>query len=218
MTGPIGLHYELYQPGEWLMRIAPARPSQLPPILFIPPLFEELNRTRALIAAMMRRLAARGHECRLPDLPGAGESERRIEEIGWDDWRHAVSALGRDHIVASLRGGCLIDDLPDACGHWRMAPVSGASLRRDLDRASLTGGAAAAGYPASPALLDALKAAEPATVLPLRVVRLANDAGEADAKLQGPALWRRSEPGQSAELARHAADDLAEWAEQCADC
>ncbi len=217
MTGPAGLSYELYADGEWLMRIGPAEPTAVT-ILFLPPLFEEMNRTRALIAAMMRRLAARGHDCLLPDLPGTGESERRLEACGWDDWRDAVKGLSGPRVVASVRGGCLIDDAVAAKGYWRLAPVAGASLRRDLDRAGLAGGAAAAGYPASGELLDALKSAEPAAITPLRVVRLASDAGPADARIDGPALWRRSEPGMSPELAHRAADDLALWAAQCAGC
>ena len=54
---------------EWMMRIGR---SEAPPILFVPPLFEEMNRTRALIAAMMRALSADGFGCWLPDLPGTG--------------------------------------------------------------------------------------------------------------------------------------------------
>lgn len=45
-----GLAYEPYTTGgrkEWLMRIGPPDAA---PILFLPPLFEEMNRTRALIA------------------------------------------------------------------------------------------------------------------------------------------------------------------------
>ena len=60
---------------EWLMRIGA---EDAPPILFVPPLFEEMNRTRALIAAVMRRLAAQGFGCWLPDLGGTGESERDL--------------------------------------------------------------------------------------------------------------------------------------------
>lgn len=213
MSGPAGLRYERYGDGEWLMRLGP---EGGPKILFVPPLFEEMNRTRALIAAMMRYLGERGFDCRLPDLPGTGESERALESVGWNDWRSAIGGFDRSAMIASLRGGCLIDDAAPAAGYWRLAPVTGASLRRDLDRAGLAGGAAVAGYPPSEALLDTLKAAEPAPLAPGRVVRLASDAGEADAKLEGPALWRRSEPGTSAELAKSAADDLAQWVERCA--
>lgn len=215
MTGPAGLSYEPYAEGEWLTQIRPANGAVSASILFLPPLFEEMNRTRAPLLAIMRRLAQRGHECLMPDLPGTGESERTLEGVSWDDWRKAAGGFGAG-IVASLRGGCLLDDAVPAKGYWRLAPATGASLRRDLERAGLAGGAAAAGYPASEELLDRLKAAEPASVAPLRVVRLASDPAEADAKIDGPALWRRSEPGTSDMLVQLAADDLASWAKQCA--
>ena len=105
-----------------------------PPILFVPPLFEEMNRTRALIAGVMRRLAAQGLGCWLPDLSGTGESSENLSDVHWDDWRHDVMSAaahverkaGRTPLIASLRGGCLIDDAAAARGWWRLAPVDGA--------------------------------------------------------------------------------------------
>jgi hypothetical protein len=44
-------------------------------------------------------------------------------------------------------------------------------------------------------LADHARTAKPAQVAPLRIVRLATDAQPAGVKLEGPALWRRSEPG-----------------------
>jgi len=73
-----------------------------------------------------------------------------------------------------------------------------------------------AGYPLSPALLEALRAAVPAAAPLPRTVRLESDRGDADAKLAGPALWRRSEPGTSPELAEALADDFAAWIARCA--
>ena len=207
---------------EWMMRIGDPR---TPPILFVPPLFEELNRTRALIAATGRALALEGHCAWLPDLGGTGESLLPLAETTWDDWRHDVTAAaehvteasGRRPLVAAIRGGALLDDAAAGDCWWRFAPVAGASLARDLDRASLGGGAEWAGYhQAAPALRQALAAAKPAELQPLRTVRLATDAGPADAKLEGPALWRRSEPGASAELAAGLARDIGEWRRACA--
>ena len=223
MSSVGGLAFDRYPVdgcGEWLMRIGAAESV---PILFVPPLFEEMNRTRALIAAMMRALAVRGFGCWLPDLPGTGESERALEEVSWDDWRaavseaadHAAAASGREPVVAAIRGGCLIDDAAEGAGHWRFAPVLGASLARDLERSGMTG-VAWAGYSASPSLRAELEAALPEPEARLRTVRLASDRGEADAKIAGPALWRRSEPGVSAALAEAAAADLGGWASACA--
>ncbi len=224
MSAGGGLAYERYRfqdRDEWMMRIGA---EDAAPVLFVAPLFEEMNRTRALIAAAMRALAAGGFGCWLPDLPGTGESERALEEVSWDDWRGAVMASsrhvrersGRTPFAAAVRGGCLIDDAAEAHGWWRFAPVAGASLARDLKRAGLAGGADWAGYPASDALKAAVEAAQPGAGDPVRVARLATDPGEADVKLAGPALWRRSEPGTSAELARAMAADISEWSRACA--
>ncbi|HEX8625189.1 MAG TPA: hypothetical protein VF782_08930 [Allosphingosinicella sp.] len=204
-----GLHYSRYGVGdreEWMMRIGSG-----PALLFLPPLFEEMNRTRALLATAMRALAARGFGCWLPDLPGTGESERPLEEVSWQDWRAAAAAaFAAAGAVASvsLRGGALLDEAAPA--RWRFAPATGASLARDLARAGLMteGGG---GYAPSPALLQPLAEAEPAAGGRLRTVRLATDRAEADLKLEGPPLWRRAEPQNSSELAEAMALDISQW-------
>ncbi|MGE0179269.1 MAG: hypothetical protein AB7O91_05565 [Sphingomonas sp.] len=217
-----GIAFETF-PGqagpEWMMRIGPA---EAPPILFVPPLFEEMNRTRALVAAVMRLMAALGHGCWLPDLSGTGESLRALGEIRWNDWRHDVTSAARyvtqkagEPIVAALRGGALLDDAAAARGWWRFAPADGASLTRDMVRAGLAG-VEWAGYAPSADLKADLAAAMPAPLAPLRTVRLTTDRAEADGRLAGPALWRRSEPGQSAELAAAIAADIHDWSRACA--
>lgn len=217
--------YEQYQGArgpEWLLRIGDPAGA---PILFVPPLFEEMNRTRAVIVATMRSLAADGHCGWLPDLTGTGESLASLSEATWDEWRHDVTsasrhvaaAHGQAPLLAAIRGSCLLDDAAQGIGHWRFAPVPGASLARDLDRASLGGGAEWAGYhDASPALRQALAGTVPSEITPLRTLRLATDAGAADGKVEGPALWRRSEPGSSADLALALAKDIAAWRQTCA--
>jgi len=205
---------------EWLMRLGRA---DAPAILFVPPLFEEMNRTRALIAAAMRRLAKRGHGCWLVDLSGTGESERDLAEVAWDDWRHDVMAAAahvakqaRKPLIAAFRGGALLDDAAEARGHWRLAPVDGAAVTRDMVRSGLAGGVEWAGYAPSAELKTALQAAKPSPVTRLRTARLTSDIASADVKLAGPALWRRSEPGNSAELADAIAGDLLKWSRECA--
>ena len=204
---------------EWLMRIGA---EDAPAILLVPPLFEELNRTRALIAAVMRRLASQGFGCWLPDLSGTGESERDLADVAWSDWRHDVTSAAAHvtekaskPLVASLRGGVLLDDGAGARGWWRFAPVDGLALQRDMVRAGLAG-VEWAGYAPSDALKAGLAGATAAAVSPLRTVRLATDAQPGDLKVDGPALWRRSEPGTSDELADALAGDLAAWSKQCA--
>jgi alpha-beta hydrolase superfamily lysophospholipase len=222
VTSSPGLAFERFRSSgrdEWLLRLG--RPHA-PAILFVPPLFEEMNRTRALIAATMRWLAKRGHGCWLIDLSGTGESERDLAEVAWQDWRHDVTAAAahiaekaRKPLIASLRGGALIDDCAEARGWWRLAPLDGAAVARDMVRSGLAGGVEWAGYAPSPGLRDALAAAAPAAVRSLRTARLTSDRGEADAKLEGPALWRRSEPGNSAVLADAIAADLHRWSREC---
>ena len=122
---------------EWMMRVGDPR---TPPIRFVPPLLEELNRTRALIAAVMRALALEGHCAWLPDLGGTSESLLPLEETSWDDWRddvraaseHVAEASGRRPLVAAIRGGALLDDAARGDCWWRFAPVAGTSLARDL--------------------------------------------------------------------------------------
>jgi alpha-beta hydrolase superfamily lysophospholipase len=193
-----------------------------PAILFVPPLFEEMNRTRALMAATMRRLAQLGFGCWLPDLSGTGESERDLGDVAWSDWRHDVTAAAAyvaekagKPLIAGLRGGVLLDDEAEARGRWRFAPVDGLALQRDMVRAGLAG-VEWAGYAPGDGLKAGLAGATAAEVSPLRTVRLATDAQPADLKLDGPALWRRSEPGTSEMLAEALAADLAEWSRACA--
>ncbi|MGQ0558175.1 MAG: hypothetical protein ACT4OE_01105 [Sphingosinicella sp.] len=214
------LTYRSDKRDEWIMRIGP---EGAPPILFVPPLFEEMNRMRALITATMRRLAERGLGCWLPDLKGTGESVVPLEEARWGDWRHDVNAAsehvqaaaGMAPLIVSIRGACLIDDAAAGRGWWRLAPIPGRSLARDMARSGLAG-VAWAGYAPAADLRGRLEDAEPYDLSPLRVVRLASDNRPADTKLDGPALWRRSEPGGSIVLARAIAEDVSQWHATCA--
>jgi alpha-beta hydrolase superfamily lysophospholipase len=211
-----GLCYDRYSANgseEWLMALGDAA---APAILFLPPLFEELNRTRALLAATMRNVAAHGYCCQLPDLPGTGESARALEECGWDDWLSAVAEAARGAVaVVSFRGGTLLDQAAGALPVWRLAPVTGASLARDLSRAGLVSQGGTAGYGLSPALRAALEAAAPGQPARVRTVRLQSDAAKADRKVQASPLWRRSEPETSSELAGLLAEDIVDWVRAC---
>lgn len=189
-----------------------------PALLFLPPLFEEMNRTRAFMATTMRALAADGFACWLPDLPGTGESERALEEVAWEDWRDAAdAAFGAAGAVATvaLRGGALLDRASPV--RWRFAPAPGASLARDLSRAGLMteGGG---GYAPSETLLMPLGEAEPEPGDRVRTVRLVTDRAEAGLKLEGPPLWRRAEPQNSYELAGTIAEDIVKWVRACGAC
>ncbi|MDB5738004.1 MAG: hypothetical protein JWO65_1672 [Sphingomonas bacterium] len=187
--------------------------SDGPQLLLLQPLFEEMNRCRALVATLCRILAARGFGCWLPDLPGCGESLRELDTVGWDDWTGAIeetSALIRRETgnaaigTVAIRGGALLD--APAPHRWRLSPVAGASLLTDLRRAGLL---ASGAYPLSDALADPLSQAEPHESA--RVVRLDGDERPCDLQLQGPAIWRRPEPYAAPELAALIAEDVQDW-------
>jgi pimeloyl-ACP methyl ester carboxylesterase len=189
--------------------------SDGPQLLLLQPLFEEMNRCRALVATLCRTLAERGFGCWLPDLPGCGESIRELETVGWDDWTGAIeetSALIRGETgnaaigTVAIRGGALLD--APAPHRWRLSPVAGASLLTDLRRAGLL---ASGGYSVSDALAGSLSRAEPHEVA--RVVRLDGDERSCDLRLEGPAIWRRSEPFAAPELAALIAEDVHDWAD-----
>lgn len=196
-----------------------------PYILMIPPLFEEMNFTRALLAGIGRALAARGVTSWLPDLPGTGESLRPLATIGWQDWRDAAAGAaaaitaitGTTPFCCAFRGGVLLDDAVVAQARWRYAPVAGEALLRQMrrtqlltDRESGEGTAAGgepvelAGYPLSPAMRDGLAAAVPADVAHQEVAATA-----------GTALWRRAEPTADSLLSEQLATDIHDWMTKC---
>src|SRR3546814_7531940 len=108
-------------------------------IVIVPPLFEEANRTRRTLVLAMRALAAEGFAAVLPDLPGQNESLAPLADVDLERWRDAlaevVAGVEGPMIVASVRGGALIDHRAKAATWWRLAPAGGASLLRTLLRA-----------------------------------------------------------------------------------
>ncbi len=190
-------------------------------IIIIEPLFEEKNRCRRLLSSVMRGLANNGIGSVLPDLPGTGESLLDISAVSFDDWQDALKAVVdaiKPEVVASLRGGALLDGAVAAKGCWRFAPETGARIARDLRRTRLSGSALYAGHAISDSFLNALESAIPCPLVPLRTLRLESDAGDADTRVAGTPLWRRAEPGDDPELAAKLVADLTDWVKQCADC
>lgn len=220
---------------EWLLEAGDG-----PSVLLIPPLFEELNRCRAFLVAIVRGLAEAGFHAVLPDLPGTGESERDLVEIGWQDWTEAVGLLsldlkarGQAPVIASFRGGALLEEATVCACLWRFSPVPGKALTRDLVRAKQAsapaklradaveaearrGGAEFAGYHLSGPLFTALADAEPPPGGDLRTLRLVSDAGTADEKVEGRPLWRQAEPGTDPALSARLSSDIVSWARACA--
>lgn len=219
---------------EHTLRITPTAAPRAT-ILFVPPLFEEANRTRRTLVLAMRALAADGFTTLLPDLPGQNESLVTLEQVDLASWQTALAetaaAIDGPLIIASLRGGALIDHHAKAAAWWRLAPVGGASLLRTLMRArvaadresgvnssldSLQAEAATAplllaGNKLSPAMIAQLGTAETQPVAPLRTVTLGNGA---DA-IAGIPLWLRAEPGEDAAMATAIAADIAAWSTTC---
>lgn len=217
-------------------------PEPGPTVLAAPPLFEEANRTRASLVAVLRRLAERGIASALPDLPGMGESLVATEDATLAAWRAAFAAAARTlagpvHVVA-WRGGASIDAEADVASRWRLSPMSGAETMRELRRVqAASGGALFAGNRLSDAIIAELEADRlvteplsgegrgPAATGPgpglrrggvsLRTVRLDTDPRDADIKLPGRPLWRAAEPGTDPALEAALADDIAEWIARC---
>jgi hypothetical protein len=192
-------------------------PDAAPIVLAALPLFEEANRTRASLVAVLRRLAERGIGSALPDLPGAGESLVATEDATLAASREAFAAAARAlpgpvHVV-SWRGGALVDGAAVAASRWRLSPVSGAETLRDLRRVqAAAGGQSFAGNRLSATILAELAAAEH---LPGWTVRLESDPRDADAKVPGRPLWRAAEPGTDPALEAALADDIAAWIVRC---
>ncbi|HEV2599231.1 hypothetical protein [Sphingopyxis sp.] len=202
-------------------------------MLIVPPLFEEANRTRRTLVLAMRALAAGGFAALLPDLPGQNESLVPLAEVDLDRWRDALAEVAAEIegpvVVASVRGGALIDHRAQAAAWWRLAPVSGASLLRTLMRARVTADREAglassleslqedakgaplllAGNALSPAMVAGLASAEAQPVELLRSVALGAEG------IMGTPLWLRAEPGEDAAMAQAIAADISAWSTTC---
>ncbi|WP_226017081.1 hypothetical protein [Novosphingobium sp. FKTRR1] len=180
-------------------------------LLVVPPLFEEMNRTRRLLVETLRRLDAGGIDGFLPDLPGCNESPQRFEDQSLYAWRAAMAQAARHfaatHVLA-VRGGALV--FPVILPGWVLEPVKGATILRQLLRARMlaareagvdedmatllevgrTEGLDLAGYRCGPALIAGLESAR------------AEDEGQIEIRQSdlggGGALWLRAEPGEDA--------------------
>lgn len=217
---------------EYLLRIDPAGQHRAT-ILIVPPLFEEANRLRRTLVLAMRALAEKGFAAVLPDLPGQNDSLVALADVDLARWRDSLAetATGIDGriIVASVRGGALIDHRVEAAAWWRLAPVGGASLLRTLMRSRVSADREAgltssleslqadakiaplllAGNRLSPAMVAQLGASEPQAVEPLRSIGLGAEG------IAGTPLWLRAEPGEDAAMAEAIAADLAAWSTTC---
>lgn len=218
---------------ELCLRIGPDNGAAR--VLFIPPLLEEANRTRRTLVLAMRALAAHGIAALLPDLPGQNESRIATVAVDLAGWRTAIADIvaAETHpvLIASVRGGALIDDHCNAAAWWRLAPVSGANLLRTMLRARIAGDREAgvassidgllaeaaktplllAGNLLSPDMVVQLQAAAATMPTPLRTITL----GEGDKAIGGTPLWLRAEPGEDSAMADAIAADISLWMQTC---
>ncbi len=214
---------------EHILRFGCDEPIQ---IILIQPFFEEANRLRHILTSVMRSLAERGIGTALPDLPGTGESETNIAVVSLDQWSEALKSAA-DHIrrdcdmvlSASFRSGALIDNATECSRNWRLSPEPGSRLVRDLMRTKLASAThdgtksdhmMVAGHAVQKSLLDALANVSPATIPGVRTVRLETEAAQADARLAGSPVWRRSEPGDDPLLRAAILSDIESWVKTCA--
>ncbi|GHC87689.1 hypothetical protein GCM10019060_10240 [Novosphingobium pokkalii] len=195
-------------------------------VLIVPPLFDEMNRARAMLVAVMRDLAAAGIASVLPDLPGCGESVQDFAAQSLNAWRAATAAaarhFGASHVLA-LRGGALV--APPALPGWALDPLHGDAVLRPLLRAAALAarargeesgvaalleqgraqGLVLGGYRCGAALIAGLQGATMQGE-GLRALALA------DLAAPGPAPWLRQEPAPApalaAALAARVAQDL----------
>ena len=217
MTAPRFDHYDWPGGREAMLRFGPERG---PTLIVALPLFEEANRTRASMVAVLRRLAERGIASALPELPGTGESLLATEDATLAGWRSGFAAAARSlptpvHVV-SCRGGALVYAEAQAASRWRLSPISGAETIRELRRMrSASGGPLYAGNRLSDAMIAELELAEAGAALPSRTARLDGDPRGADTILPGRPLWRAAEPGTDPVLEAGVVEDIAAWVARC---
>jgi hypothetical protein len=215
-------------------------PMSGPVVIAAMPLFEEANRTRAFIITILRQLASRGFAGALPDLPAMGESVIETEHASLSHWIDAFKLVADTlrakhetvHVIA-FRGGALLDRDAGADTRWRLSPLDGQTVIRDLGRIALAAAKEAgtgfdpttlttpgapieiAGSRLSRKLLVEIERATPSAITYLRTVRLESDPLTADRHVPGAPLWRRSDPDNDVALAALLADDIAGWIASC---
>ncbi|WP_343612636.1 hypothetical protein [Novosphingobium sp.] len=202
--GPDGLRHT--ESALWLGKSGPR-------LLILPAPFDDGHRLRRLTAEVMRRLAASGITCILPDLPGLGESPFPLDQASPALWRAAMGELAQQigaQAIFALRGGALAS--PEDLTGWHYAPVTGASILRQLIRVRIIAareagleekqdallaegrerGLELAGYRLGPAMIAGL---ESATAPTKDISTIGQDL------VGGPPLWLRAEPGENPQQA-----------------
>lgn len=197
--------------GEMALTFNRARERRL---LVVPPLFEEHNKLRRQLVAIMRKLDCAGFDAVLPDLPGLNESGEPLERQTLSSWRHAIDVaathFGATHVFAIRSAALLLPERLPAAIH---APHKGAQLLRAMVRARTiaareagreeraadllqTGreaGLDLSGWSLGPQMIRDLEEADFRSLETDRMI----DPGE----IGGAPLWLRAEPGEDASQA-----------------
>lgn len=127
LVGPGGCLFAVaFAPAGW----TPAAAPPIPWVLVVPPLLEELNKSRRTLALLGRALVREGIGCLLPDLFGTGDSGGELREATWERWHENLDRahswlLGRGAVridAVALRGGALLA--------WDWLGASGIALGR----------------------------------------------------------------------------------------
>lgn len=196
-----------------------------PHILFIPPLFAEMNKMRQTLVQSMRILADNGIKASLADLPGCHESIVSLHDQSLSDWNSAMISCANQHDIthiASFRGGALIDDLSRPT--WRLNSVKGINIVKTMLRSKVisskeaghditidqlietanSSGIELAGYDIGAKMFNALQIAEPS---------ISDTIFEAKTgqHIEGGSLWLRSEPEYDVAMAISLAEKLSLW-------
>ena len=200
-------------------------------IIIVPPLFDEMNRVRAVLVGAMRELAKRGITAMLPDVPSCNESLAFITGQTIESWRFAMKSAAEQHQathVASVRGGTLLTadiDLPQ----WRLAPIKGASILKNMLRTRIasdkegglstttdclmtdaqSGPIELSGYRLGADMLASLDSAVPSDA------GVEVTLGDGPGELSGKPLWLRAEPQEDAEMSVALATELDRWSASC---
>ena len=223
-------------------------PDDGPVVVMALPLFEEANRTRALLAETLRRLVGQGIAGALPDLPGQGESVVPTVDVRFEDWCHAFAAacevVGANRYTVAVRGGALLDSSATARGRYHLSPELGARLVRDLLRARRAAALASgepliaddleqpgppltlAGNVIDRALVQALMSATPTHADRVRTVfpeggtagLAPPDDGNSEGRPRFARPWAATEPTVNLVLAQSLADDITQWVRACEGC